>query len=297
MKNNKTPMIVLISLAAVMLIAFVLYYFVVPLWFAHKTINSVNDAVDTIISNANSIMAGGSDAVDNSGTLTIVKGANHELDEVAPQIEALFDEGNCNVALENSKIVARVTIPELEDAVAAIDEGDYSEWSRVIGEYKGHSERMAELAADGGLEYPIIIYGQNANGDILFTLNGTSVIFAVYEEPEEEIEVPEGWSVAGVHGEVTMGEKNALEKAKEYLSIGAFSYEGLIHQLEFEKFSHSEAVYGAANCGADWNEEAYEKAKSYLSVLSFSRDGLIDQLEFDGFTNSQANYAANMAGY
>lgn len=149
-------------------------------------------ALDSSVSNANAAISQMENKLnptpDNTaGGITIVKGANHELDEVAPQIEALFDDGNCKVSLENSKLVARITIPELEDAVAAIDEGDYSEWSSIIGEYKGHSERMAELAADDGLEYPIIIYGQNANGDILFTLNGTSVIFAAYEEPEEEM--------------------------------------------------------------------------------------------------------------
>jgi hypothetical protein len=68
----------------------------------------------------------------------------------------------------------------------------------------------------------------------------------------------------------------------------------LIEQLEFEGYSHSEAVYAADNCGADWNEQAVKKAKQYLEHSSFSRSGLIDQLEFEGFTHSQAEYAAGM---
>ena len=77
----------------------------------------------------------------------------------------------------------------------------------------------------------------------------------------------------------------------------AFSYTGLIKQLEFEKFSNSEATYAADNCGADWNEQAAKKAKSYMNTMSFSRDGLIKQLEFEGFTKAQAEYGATAVGY
>ena len=80
-----------------------------------------------------------------------------------------------------------------------------------------------------------------------------------------------------------MGEKNAVEKAKSYLRFTAFSRDGLIDQLEFEGFSHTEAVYGADHVGADWNEQAAKKAASYLKFTSFSRSGLIDQLEFEGY--------------
>lgn len=97
--------------------------------------------------------------------------------------------------------------------------------------------------------------------------------------------------------EVTMGQKNALSKAKSYLNLTAFSYEALIEQLEYAKFSHEEAVYAANNCGADWNEQAVKKAESYLNLTSFSRDGLIEQLEYSGFTHEQAVYGAEANGY
>ena len=96
---------------------------------------------------------------------------------------------------------------------------------------------------------------------------------------------------------VTVGMKNALKSAKNYLSISGFSYSGLIRQLEFERYSHEEAVYAADNCGADWNEQAVRSAKQYLAFASFSRNGLIKQLEFEGYTNSQASYAADQCGY
>ena len=99
------------------------------------------------------------------------------------------------------------------------------------------------------------------------------------------------------YNRATMGEKNALSKAKSYLRYSAFSYKGLIKQLEFEGFTNKEAKYGTDNSGADWNEQAKLKAESYLKYSAFSRQGLIDQLLFEGFTQSQAEYGVNAVGY
>jgi RNA polymerase subunit RPABC4/transcription elongation factor Spt4 len=96
---------------------------------------------------------------------------------------------------------------------------------------------------------------------------------------------------------LTMGQKNALSKADSYLDYTAFSYSGLITQLEFEGFSNEDATYAADNCGADWNEQAALKAEQYLDYSSFSRDGLIEQLEFEGFTSEQAEYGVTAVGY
>ena len=98
---------------------------------------------------------------------------------------------------------------------------------------------------------------------------------------------------------LTMGQKNALQKAQDYLSVTAFSHDGLVEQLEIgEKFAHEDAVYGADNCGADWNEQAAAKAKDYLDMMAFSRDGLIEQLEVgEKFTHEQAVYGAEANGY
>jgi len=95
----------------------------------------------------------------------------------------------------------------------------------------------------------------------------------------------------------TMGEENALKKAKSYLAFTAFSYNGLVEQLEYEGFSRSEAIYGADHCGADWNEQAARKAAEYLNFMAFSRQGLIEQLEYEGFTHSQAEYGVTQNGY
>lgn len=97
--------------------------------------------------------------------------------------------------------------------------------------------------------------------------------------------------------EPTLGEQNALKKAKSYLSYSSFSYKGLIKQLEFEGFSTEESTYAVDNCGADWNEQAAKKAKSYMDYSSFSKSSLIKQLEFEGFTSEQAQYGAKSVGY
>lgn len=94
----------------------------------------------------------------------------------------------------------------------------------------------------------------------------------------------------------TTGERNALKKAQSYLDFSAFSRDGLIGQLEFEGFTNSEAIYGADNVGADWNEQAVKKAKSYLDFTAFSYSGLIEQLEFEEFTHEQAVYGADKCG-
>ena len=97
--------------------------------------------------------------------------------------------------------------------------------------------------------------------------------------------------------ELTMGQRNALRAAANYLSAMAFSHDGLIKQLEYEGYSAEDATYAADHCGADWNEQAAKSAKNYLDAMSFSRSGLIQQLEYEGFTASQAEYGASANGY
>lgn len=92
---------------------------------------------------------------------------------------------------------------------------------------------------------------------------------------------------------VTTEQENALKEAQRYLSFSSFSRQGLIEQLEFEKYSTEAATYAADNCGANWYEQAAKKAQSYLNFSSFSRQGLIEQLEFEGFTHDQAVYGVD----
>lgn len=92
------------------------------------------------------------------------------------------------------------------------------------------------------------------------------------------------------------GKEGALAKAESYLNSSAFSYDGLIEQLEYSGFSTSEAKYAADNCGANWKEQALKKAGSYLNSSAFSYSGLIEQLEYSGFTSDEAKYGADNCG-
>lgn len=126
-----------------------------------------------------------------------------------------------------------------------------------------------------------------------------------YEEPktysenteDEPLYSNDDNSSASAVSNVTLGESNALASAKQYLNLMAFSYVGLIEQLEFEGYSHSEATYAADNCGANWNEQAALSAKEYLNIMPFSRQELIEQLEYEGFTYDQAVYGVEQCGY
>lgn len=110
----------------------------------------------------------------------------------------------------------------------------------------------------------------------------------------EEISTPE--SETDIDSSATTSQNNALESAKTYLDFSSFSYDGLIEQLEYEEYSHEDAVYAADHCGADWNEQALISAKSYLDFSSFSYTGLVNKLEYDKFTNEQAIYAVDNCG-
>jgi hypothetical protein len=99
----------------------------------------------------------------------------------------------------------------------------------------------------------------------------------------------------------TIGQRQALGAAKDYLSTGAFSRAGLIHQLHSpygEGFSLADAVWGVSNAHANWNAEAVQSAKEYLSTEHFSRVALIHQLESpygEQFTHAQAVYGVSVA--
>lgn len=94
----------------------------------------------------------------------------------------------------------------------------------------------------------------------------------------------------------TVSQKNAVRKAIAYLGYSAYSRDGLIAQLEYEQFSHADAVYGADNAGANWNEQAAKKARQYMDYSAYSRGGLIEQLMYEKFTQAQAEYGANAVG-
>ena len=94
----------------------------------------------------------------------------------------------------------------------------------------------------------------------------------------------------------TTEQQFALNKAKSYLSILAFSKEGLYDQLKHAKYSDADARYAVDNCGANWNEQALDKAVSYLNISAYSKEGLYKQLKYSKFTDTEARYAVDNCG-
>jgi hypothetical protein len=88
-------------------------------------------------------------------------------------------------------------------------------------------------------------------------------------------------------------QRNAVRTAKDYLDYAAFSRQGLIKQLAFDKYPDADAEYAVDQIGADWNEQAAKTAIAYLDYSAFSKQELIKQLEFDGYTSEQAIYGVD----
>ncbi|RDL15610.1 host cell surface-exposed lipoprotein [Serratia fonticola] len=103
-------------------------------------------------------------------------------------------------------------------------------------------------------------------------------------------------------GDLTGPQKNAVQSAKQYLSMMGFSRSGLIHQLSSDVgdgYKISDATVAVDSLNIDWNQEAVKSAKQYLNMMGFSCKGLINQLSSsagDNYTVDQATYGAKQAG-
>jgi hypothetical protein len=115
-------------------------------------------------------------------------------------------------------------------------------------------------------------------------------------QTEPYTESPTTTTTTTTKGNISAGKSNALRSAQQYLAAMPFSYQGLIDQLIYEKYTREQATYGVDNIDANWNEQAVKTAQNYLKYSSFSRSGLIDQLVYEGFTNEQAVYGVDNCG-
>ncbi len=125
--------------------------------------------------------------------------------------------------------------------------------------------------------------------------NGTEVVVPE-QEPEALPAEPPMEAVEEAEPTMTVAQENAVQSAQSYIDMGGFSKQGLIGQLEYEKFSKKDATFAANNVDANWNQQAAQSAESYMDMGGFSRQGLIDQLEYEGFTTKQATFGANSVG-
>ena len=89
----------------------------------------------------------------------------------------------------------------------------------------------------------------------------------------------------------TKRNREAVEEAKDTLDAGEYSYQGLIDQLIFERFTPAQAKYGADHCNANWNKQAVRSANAYLKDGMCSIRELTEYLEDEKFTEEQIQYA------
>jgi len=192
-------------------------------------------------------------------------------------------------------IIGSVTVKNTQDVLKEftidLEKGDLFLNGKTI-EVSSNEEKTitvtAEIKIPGNYNINLLAYDPVGTGEI------SPVLTESVDAKETQTSTP---PLEEETDTATMGEKNALKSALSYLDYSAFSYSGLVEQLEYEGFSHEEAVYGADNCGADWNEQAALSAQSYLDYSAFSREGLIEQLEYEGFTREQAEYGVEAVGY
>lgn len=115
--------------------------------------------------------------------------------------------------------------------------------------------------------------------------------------PVEATEATNEAPAAAPAPDLTIGQKNAVDSARNYLSFMPFSRSGLIDQLEYEGYSTEDATFAVDHIAPDWYEQAAKSAQNYLDLMSFSRQGLIDQLVFEGFSQDEAEHGVTAVGY
>ncbi len=138
----------------------------------------------------------------------------------------------------------------------------------------------------------------------LETLAGISTALAAPPAPSAQstAPAPSTPSAKSAPQPLTGPQKNAVRAAQSYLSISAFSRDGLIEQLSSQAgngFNVNDATKAVDSLNVDWNQEAVKSAKQYLQMMGFSCNGLVQQLSSRAgakFTQQQATFGAQRAG-
>ncbi len=131
-----------------------------------------------------------------------------------------------------------------------------------------HEELVAKLESDDSFTHAQAEYGASAINELLTT------------NTPAPTDIPPEYS-------------NAVNSAKRVLRSNPLSRSKLISTLEKHGYVNAVAIYGADNCGADWNEQAVRKAKKYIEESNYSKEELVSLLVEDGFTKEEAGYGAS----
>ena len=138
----------------------------------------------------------------------------------------------------------------------------------------------------------------------LETLAGSSTALAAPPAPSAQstAPAPSTPNAKSTPQALTGPQKNAVRAAQSYLSISAFSRDGLIEQLSSQAgngFNVNDATKAVDSLNVDWNQEAVKSAKQYLQMMGFSCNSLVQQLSSRAgakFTQQQATFGAQRAG-
>ena len=238
--------------------------------------------------------------------------AEEDSGNLADILQGVLDQADdTSVALTGgADIPADATAEEAEALESALSYLSFMAFSRQglqeQLEFEGHSSEAAAYAVEhcgaDWMEQAARSAGQYLN-TMAFSKEGLpdQLEYEGFSAEEAAYGVEQAYGAAAVAPSdggsgVSVGQANALASAQQYLDFMAFSYTGLIEQLEYEGYSAEEATYAADNCGADWNGQAAKSARQYLDMMSFSRQQLIDQLIYEGYTQEQAAYGVSQAG-
>lgn len=222
-------------------------------------------------------------------------------EDLSNTLLSVYEDGTAKLSLEEV-----ITVDLTWEYINQDEEGVYYQLCKEGEDGESNTVIQAEMVSSSTTDkaslagYLCFENDEDAAGAVLTFIKTSDEPTEVLSMVEKAQALVDGFQSAmdtQENGPTTEGERRALERAYDYLEYTAFSYTGLIEQLEFEGFSNSEATYAADNCGANWKEQAAWKAQQYLAYSDFSRSELIEQLEFEGFTYSQAVYGVTENGY
>ena len=168
---------------------------------------------------------------------------------------------------EKRELNIYVEAPEnLRSAMNTRDSSLLDSWQKLVESMTTLSDTLLKVVEIGGRAFYVNIYWVDSLNDeheytesdyLVWIQNG--VVKYDYSDHLPNSSTPAGASkesrtseqTAGVssgsgNDTATFGEKNALKKAQQYLEYTAFSYTGLIEQLEFEGFTNEQVEYAVS---------------------------------------------------
>lgn len=200
-------------------------------------------------------------------------------------------------ATDEGRFDATVSLPELEDTNYDVSDGESTQ--TVLIKSKANLEKTeAELEAERKEEERIKAEEEQKKAEEE-SIKKEQAAAKAAKEAEAKAEADAKRKAAedaerekqAILDNASREQKNALQKAKDYLNYTSFSKTSLYDQLIYEQYPEDAAQFAIDNIEVDWNAEALKKAIDYLDYTSFSDQGLYDQLIYEGFSDEQAQYA------